>query len=147
MVHSEIEIEESSFFLFTLETLIPGESDLGLPSATEIIFSDLEVQAEVESLFKQFCEAFKEFIKKKDITNHDRADLLIEFATSGTPNSIPYLSKLLELYYTDHRVLSKYPDSAGIVFPESRRMLQIDLAILEPVIMQFDANRINHENF
>jgi hypothetical protein len=146
MVHSKIQIEESSFLLFTLETLIPGESDLGLPSATEIIHSDSDVLAEVKLVFKPFCKAYKEFIKKKDTINHDGADLLIEFATSGTPEAIPYLTKLLELYYTDLRVLSKYPDLAGVVFPESRRMLQIDLEILEPVIGQFDTNRINHDN-
>jgi hypothetical protein len=146
MVHSEIRIEESSFLLFTLENLIPGESDLSLPSAAEIIYSDSEVPAELKLAFEPFFEAYKEFIIKKDTTTHDDADLLVEFANSGTPESIPYLTKLLELYYTDHRILSKYPDSAGVVFPESRKMLQIDLEILEPVIEQFDTNRTNHEN-
>lgn len=146
MVHSKIRIEESSFLLFTLETLIPGESDLSLPSAAEIIYSDSEVPVELKLAFEPFLEAYKEFIIKKNKATHDDADLLVEFANSSTPESISFLTKLLELYYTDHRILSKYPDSAGVVFPESRKMLQIDLEILEPVIEQFDTKRTNHEN-
>jgi hypothetical protein len=68
------------------------------------------------------------------------SQLIQDFATLGTSSSSPFLRKVLELYYTDSQVLSKFPEFAGITFPNSRKMPQNNFEILEPVIDRSEKN-------
>jgi len=138
-LHEE-QFENSEFLIFVLDSLIPGHKESELPSAAQVLSSNLVVANEIAATFEQFNNDFRKFYESRDRVNHMSSNLVVEFATLGSSSSSPFLRKVLELYYTDARVLSKFPEFAGITFPNSRKMPQNNFEILEPVIDRSEKN-------
>jgi hypothetical protein len=138
-LHEE-QFEKSEFLIFVLDSLIPGHKESELPSAAQVLSSNLVVANEIAATFEQFNNDFRKFYESRDRVNHMSSDLVLEFATLGSSSSSPFLRKVLELYYTDARVLSKFPEFAGITFPNSRKMPQNNFEILEAVIDRSEKN-------
>ena len=138
-LHEE-QFENSEFLIFVLDSLIPGHKESELPSAAQVLSSNLVVANEIAATFEQFNNDFRKFYESRDRVNHMSSDLVVEFATLGSSSSSPFLRKVLELYYTDARVLSKFPEFAGITFPNSRKMPQNNFEILEAVIDRSEKN-------
>jgi hypothetical protein len=128
------------FLLFVLDSLIPEDQDNELPSAAQVLCSNLVIVKELETTFEQFDKDYHKFCEGRDRVNHMDSQLIQDFATLGTSSSSPFLRKVLELYYTDSQVLSKFPEFAGITFPNSRKMPQNNFEILEPVIDRSEKN-------
>ena len=60
---------------------------------------------------------------------------LFDFLNKGRFLNADFLTTLLELYYTDKRVLKFYPEFSGVMFPNSRKMPSDSFELLEPVVM------------
>lgn len=140
MALHEKQFGKLEFLLFVLDSLIPGDEEYELPSAAQLLCSNLVIANEIDAIFEQFNNDFRKFCESRDRVNHMSSELVLEFATLGSSSSSPFLRKVLELYYTDARVLSKFPEFAGITFPNSRKMPQNNFEILEPVIDRSEKN-------
>jgi hypothetical protein len=120
------------------DLLIPGDPSLGLINLSEVLRDRFIGDAEFQNLAKAFIIEIEEFLGHEFGTKEVRIAQLDQFLKNTRGCTKLFLSEILELYYTDERVLKFYPNFSGNIFPNYRRLPTIKFEILEHVISDPD---------
>jgi hypothetical protein len=116
------------------DLLIPGDPSLGLISASQIIGARLVEDAEFETLATTFIFKIEEILGKEIGAEEVRVAQIEQCLKSSSDSIRLFLMKILEIYYTDERVLKYYPNFSGNIFPNYRRLPTIKIEMLEYVV-------------
>ena len=119
------------------DLLIPGDSSLGLVSLSQIIRARLVEDAEFEILATTFVIEIERFLGHEIGVKEVRIGQLEHYLKSPTDGIRLFLIKILEMYYTDDRVLKFYPHFSGNIFPNYRRLPTLKIEMLEHVVSDY----------
>lgn len=122
-----------------IDTMLPGDPELGMPNASSIIFIDylerhniVDVADEFVSMLDKVCgDKFSQSFIDLDATQKMQAINACKLVNVRVFSSL--VTHLLRAYYTSQSVLMRI--SAGSIppFPQGNSLPQDDWSILEPV--------------
>ncbi len=115
--------------------LLPGDPQAGLPSASTVIEKFWDSSLDWQAQGNSFISGYEEYLGHECTLGDVNEVQLFDFLNKGRFLNADFLTTLLELYYTDKRVLKFYPEFSGVMFPNSRKMPSDSFELLEPVVM------------
>ena len=124
-----------------LDTLLPANEALEMPSAAEVDFdSYLKNQAEdllgvLQQVLAQFDAGFAE------LSPEQRLQLVTAFSEQHPELFMTLLPSVYDCYYQNDRVRQKIGVVTGAVFPQGNELHSGDLSLLDPVIENGDRHR------
>ncbi len=121
-----------------VDVLIPGDPSLGLISASQSVRVRMAEDAELESLATMFIFEIEDILGHEIGAEEVMVAQLDQCLKSSSDSIRLFLMKILEIYYTDERVLSYYPNFSGNIFPNYRRLPSINIEMLEQVVSDHD---------
>jgi hypothetical protein len=116
------------------DLLIPGDPSLGLVGLSQIIRVSFFEDADFETLARTFVIEIEDFLGHEIGAKEVRIGQLEDYLKSPRDGIRLFLLKILEIYYTDDRVLKFYPHFSGNIFPNYRRLPTLKIEMLEHVV-------------
>jgi hypothetical protein len=118
--------------------LIPGDTSLGLIGVSLLIKDRFINDSKFQNLAIVFIHEIEEFLGYK-IGDKDVKVLQIDDYLNGTKgDSRSFLLEILEMYYSDYRVLQYYPNFSGSIFPNHRQLPTLKIEMLEHVVSELN---------
>jgi CubicO group peptidase (beta-lactamase class C family) len=124
-----------------LDTLVPANTDLGMPSAAEVGFETyLATQGkDFAATLGAILEAFEPDFANLGI--EARTERVKAFADSNPVAFAGLLARVYDCYYQDDRVRVRIGVVTGAPFPQGHTIPGGDLSLLDPVIANSDRHR------
>jgi hypothetical protein len=122
-----------------LDSLIPGDNELDMPSASMIDFDTYIVRYGIEENVEEFLSelqkiSFELFIKDFDKLNHNQKNTVIkEIKFKKIRLFTNFIKHVFRAYYSDKRVLSKLNVGTSPPFPDGNIVQDDDWSILSTV--------------
>ena len=138
--HPLTEPERDTLFAL-LDTLVPANDELGMPSAASTNFDDyLKNQAQdllpvLKASLAHFDGAFP------GLSLEARVERVSAFSADQPELFMALLPRVYDCYYQDDRVRQQIGMVTGPVFPQGNEVMSGDLSLLDPVIESSDRHR------
>lgn len=133
--------EERSIMIELLDTLLPADEALDMPSAADLDF-DSYLKAQAADL----VPALRDVLAALDsdfgnLTLERRVAAVTDFSANQPELFMTLLARVYDCYYQDDRVRKKIGVVTGAPFPQGNEVASGDLSLLDPVIEQSDSHR------
>ena len=115
------------------DLLIPGDPSVELINLSQIVVGRLTEDVELKTLFQTFVIEAEEFLGHEIGAKQISIGQLDQFLKNTKDDTRLFLLKILEIYYTDERVLKFYPNFSGNIFPNYRSLPTLKIEMLEHV--------------
>lgn len=131
-----------------IDTMLPGDPELGMPSASEIDFDVYLSQHRIENLANEFIQMLNKVCEEKYGQVFDELDGKIKMQAINSCKLVnvrlfsDLVGHLLKAYYTSPYVLAKIGAGSIPPFPQGNSIEQDDWSILESV---YDRGRMYRE--
>jgi hypothetical protein len=112
----------------------PTYSKLSLPSAGDLVANQGKIENSLQTGYENFLISFESFLGEEPTDRHMVPELIIPFVDANHIEIVDFLGGVLSLYYGNPEVTSKMPNFSGVIFPNSRKMPENNLHLLELVV-------------
>jgi len=122
-----------------LDSLIPGDTELNMPSASILDFASYEIKYEIQKIVIDFLLELAvvsndEFLKNFDeLDEYQKMKVLKVIRLKNIRLFSVFLKHVLRAYYSDKRILSLLKVGSSPPFPEGNEINDDDWTILSPV--------------
>jgi hypothetical protein len=116
------------------DLLIPGDPSAELINLSQLVRGRLVEDPELQILVEAFVIEVEEFLGHEIGAKQISIGQLDQFLKNTKGDARLFLLKILEIYYTDERVLKFYPNFSGNIFPNYRRLPTLKIEMLEHVL-------------
>ena len=117
------------------EILIPGDKHSGLPGAHELISDSWKSNINFQEIARDFLEEYELFLGHECRLADMKQEKVLDFLRKNHSKTLDFLNLIVELYYTNPKVLGFYPNFSGSLYPLTRKMPANNFDLLEPVIV------------
>lgn len=128
-----------------ISTILPGDTALGMPSASEIDFNEYIAKTSKHGLLEEFEELVQKISKDRlgdrfeMLSNEDRLKAINACKSVNVRLFVDFVTNLFRAYYSDSKVLQIIGSGSIPPFPEGNALPSDDWEILECV---YERNKI-----
>jgi len=124
-----------------LDTLLPADEALEMPSAAELDFDDY-LKTQAADLIPTLRGALAQFDSDfADLSLERRVEAITSFSANQPEMFMTLLPRVYDCYYQDDRVREQIGVVTGAPFPQGNEVMPGDLSLLDPVIENSDRHR------
>jgi hypothetical protein len=122
-----------------LETVIPSDQDLGMPSAAAIDFDAYAARYGVQELASRYAALVDSVAQERlaqpfsALSEDERLDVVNVTRTKDIRLFSGFITHVFRAYYSDGEVLARIGSGAVPPFPEGNALAADDWGLLEPV--------------